>query len=220
MIQAGRNPTSKNGEERQCPRAKAPVVLMHDVVEPLLSCRITQNLEAERSSILPKAFSPPRRLCRNMMLCPSCKSSRYRDSRWMSRQEKLYHPTDSPYRCLDCSHRFFAKKNSVFRTSGIRRKAAILVLVLFFFTGLGLAFFFLPTRSENQSGSVSSQHQRQSMAAPRRRPAMQMRSSNSADRSWWTLTAVRDIRGKIFAFQDRTPEVNNGAARAVQLTSF
>lgn len=38
--------------------------------------------------------------------CPACQGQNCRESRWLSLNEKRNHQGCSPYRCLDCSHRF------------------------------------------------------------------------------------------------------------------
>jgi hypothetical protein len=38
--------------------------------------------------------------------CPECQEFHCRKSRWLSSEEKRSNPELSPYRCLDCSHRF------------------------------------------------------------------------------------------------------------------
>ena len=51
-------------------------------------------------------------LFRSKIVCPACQGSRCRESRWLSLDEKKKNTQYSPYRCLDCSHRFLSLKHS------------------------------------------------------------------------------------------------------------
>lgn len=48
------------------------------------------------------------------VICPRCQTSRCRESRWLSLEEKRNHQESTPFRCLDCSFRFLGKKSSGF----------------------------------------------------------------------------------------------------------
>jgi hypothetical protein len=48
------------------------------------------------------------------VICPRCQTSRCRESRWLSLEEKRNHQENTPFRCLDCSFRFLGKKSSGF----------------------------------------------------------------------------------------------------------
>lgn len=50
-------------------------------------------------------------LFRSKIACPACQGSRCRESRWLSLDEKKKNPHYSPYRCLDCSHRFLSARH-------------------------------------------------------------------------------------------------------------
>jgi hypothetical protein len=71
---------------------------------------------------------------RKKVNCPSCQGSRCRESRWLSLEEKQAHPGSCPYRCLDCSFRFLAKKGADFSTGlVVSVPAALLAITLAIF---------------------------------------------------------------------------------------
>lgn len=63
------------------------------------------------------------------VVCPKCKSSRYRLSRWHSYDEKHAHPHASAYRCLNCSHRFIVDHVAPARSRPVFVLAALVVVV-------------------------------------------------------------------------------------------
>lgn len=63
------------------------------------------------------------------IVCPKCKSSRYRLSRWRSYDEKHSHPNASPYRCLNCSHRFVIDHVAPVRSRPVFVFAALVMVV-------------------------------------------------------------------------------------------
>ncbi len=84
--------------------------------------------------------------------CPSCQGSRCRESRWLSIDEKRGHPDGSPYRCLDCSHRFLARKASFFeRDTVVSASWAIFAIVL---TAI-VTFWWARTGSSSVAPSVA-----------------------------------------------------------------
>ncbi len=59
-------------------------------------------------------------LSRTRLKCPACQSTRCRKSKWRSLDEKLNHQNAHPYRCLDCSRRFFSLVVSRKSTKNVR----------------------------------------------------------------------------------------------------
>jgi hypothetical protein len=77
-------------------------------------------------------------LFRAKVVCPSCRSSRCRGSRWLSLEEKKNHPDSHPHRCLDCSYRFLSPIDSGFgKNIAISLPAALAVLIF----AVGITFW-------------------------------------------------------------------------------
>ncbi len=84
-------------------------------------------------------------LLQRKTVCPNCKGARCRESRWFSPDEKMKHPQYSPYRCIDCSHRFLSVKQSSLSEKVISAPVALVILIL------AIAATYLLARTETQS---------------------------------------------------------------------
>lgn len=84
-------------------------------------------------------------LFQSKIVCPGCQGTRCRESRWLSLDEKKKYPHNSPYRCLDCSHRFLSTKHSSFSEKLISAPVAFAVLVF----AVGITYWL--TRTETPS---------------------------------------------------------------------
>ncbi|MDR1936426.1 MAG: sel1 repeat family protein, partial [Candidatus Accumulibacter sp.] len=71
--------------------------------------------------------------------CPECKGSHCRKSRWNSSEEKQSHPGLSPYRCLDCSHRFLTPSGK--EDSSVKRWVVLIVTLA---VGMIVTLFAVP----------------------------------------------------------------------------
>ena len=69
-------------------------------------------------------------LLQRKIVCPNCKGSRCRDSRWLSLEEKTKYPHNRPCRCLDCSHRFLSVEQSSFSQKQISAPITLAILIL------------------------------------------------------------------------------------------
>jgi len=69
-------------------------------------------------------------LFQSKIVCPDCHGSRCRESRWLSLEEKKKHPENSPYRCLDCSHRFLSAKHTSFNGKLVSAPIASVAVIL------------------------------------------------------------------------------------------
>lgn len=69
-------------------------------------------------------------LFRSKIVCPGCQGSRCRESRWLSLDEKKKYPQNSPYRCLDCSHRFLSTRQTSLSGVSVSAPIAVLALIL------------------------------------------------------------------------------------------
>lgn len=83
---------------------------------------------------------------RKKIQCSYCHSINNRQSKWVSHAERNSHPGSLPFRCLDCSKRFFGEKKIV------QTRQRILILFaafasIFFLVGLGMFLFFKPDDS-------------------------------------------------------------------------
>jgi TPR repeat protein len=71
--------------------------------------------------------------------CPQCGQSSCRPSKWHSRQEKLNYPNSHPYRCPDCSHRYYLRKSANFSlTLALALSAGFVVIVIVILFAIGL----------------------------------------------------------------------------------
>ncbi|HSG21703.1 MAG TPA: hypothetical protein VLA64_01960, partial [Azonexus sp.] len=61
--------------------------------------------------------------------CPACNSTRYRQSSWHSKEEKLRSEGYRPYRCDDCEHRFLAAKIASLERTLINGAAGVLLIL-------------------------------------------------------------------------------------------
>jgi hypothetical protein len=84
-------------------------------------------------------------LFRSKIICPGCQGSRCRESRWLSLDEKKKYPHNSPYRCLDCSHRFLSAKHTALSELRISAPIAAMALIL----AIGVTYWL--TRTETPS---------------------------------------------------------------------
>lgn len=69
-------------------------------------------------------------LFQSKIVCPGCQGSRCRESRWLSLAEKNKFPHNSPYRCLDCSHRFLSAKHTSINKKLVSAPIASVALIL------------------------------------------------------------------------------------------
>jgi len=80
---------------------------------------------------------------RKKLSCPSCVGIHCRESRWLSLEEKKANPESSPYRCMDCSHRFLARKGAsagrevVIPVRGVMAAIGLMAIVVFGLVSVG-----------------------------------------------------------------------------------
>lgn len=71
--------------------------------------------------------------------CPQCGQSHCRESKWHSRQEKSNYPNSKPFRCPDCSHRFYERKTTHFNiTIGLALAFGIAAVAILIVLAFGL----------------------------------------------------------------------------------
>jgi TPR repeat protein len=83
---------------------------------------------------------------RTKIQCSYCQSVNIRPSKWASHGERNSHPGSLPFRCLDCSKRFFGDKNA----SRSSRKTLILIgaiLSATLFSGVAIFLFLTAEHS-------------------------------------------------------------------------
>lgn len=85
-------------------------------------------------------------LFRAKIICPHCQSARCRKSRRLPVEEKQTLQGRSPYRCLDCTHRFLAQEGFDFGKHFVISAPIAIVAVI-----LSIAATFWLTRSETPS---------------------------------------------------------------------
>ena len=78
---------------------------------------------------------------RTKIQCSYCHSTNNRQSKWASHAERNSHPGSLPFRCLDCSKRFFGEKKVVQSSQKILILFAALATI-FFLVGI-VVFLFL-----------------------------------------------------------------------------
>ena len=61
--------------------------------------------------------------------CPACNGTRYRQSSWHSKEEKLRSDGYRPYRCDDCANRFLAAKSASIERTLINGAAGVLLVL-------------------------------------------------------------------------------------------
>jgi hypothetical protein len=71
--------------------------------------------------------------------CPECKGFRCRKSRWNSSEEKHGNPGLSPYRCLDCSHRFMTPRGK--EDVSVKRWVTLMIVLA---VGMIVTMFAVP----------------------------------------------------------------------------
>ena len=72
--------------------------------------------------------------------CGYCHSTNNRESKWVSHAERNSHPGSQPFRCLDCSKRFFGDKSAVqFSQKNLLIVAAL--FTAFLFVGVAILLF-------------------------------------------------------------------------------
>jgi len=83
--------------------------------------------------------------------CPHCQSTRCRESRWHSHEEKRdYQERNTPYRCLDCSYRFLVEKSTPWN-----REVLVSIPVALSSIVLAVIVTFWLTREEYPSALVT-----------------------------------------------------------------
>lgn len=80
------------------------------------------------------------------VICPRCQSSRCRESRWLSLEEKRNHQESTPFRCLDCSYRFLSRRNA-----GFNKVLAFSAPIALVSVGLAVAASVWLTTADHQS---------------------------------------------------------------------
>ncbi|WP_374358471.1 tetratricopeptide repeat protein [Chitinimonas sp.] len=98
--------------------------------------------------------------------CTACTGTRCRQSRWHSKHEKLGHQGFQPYRCEDCTNRFFAASSASLERTLINSTAYVML-------GIGVltaADLWLGSNDDPAAGRVelvSTINTEESMARPR-----------------------------------------------------
>lgn len=140
-------------------------------------------------------------LFQSKIVCPGCQGTRCRESRWLSLDEKKKYPHNSPYRCLDCSHRFLSTKHSSFSEKLISAPVAFAVLVF----AVGITYWL--TRTETPSP----------LAAPVSVSALEPEIRKAAEAG----DAAAQLRLGETLLQDpaRTPENSANAVRWLEMSA-
>ncbi len=111
------------------------------------------------------------------VICPKCASRSCRESRWLSRQEKIDNAGARPQRCLDCGHRFLFSPPSVPSSRRLGLAIAVATTVVLGLAGLLLfkaadepdddTFSSAYSTASNPNGSASPSDMERLLAAAR-----------------------------------------------------
>lgn len=89
-------------------------------------------------------------LFRARVTCPRCQTSRCRESRWLSLEEKKNHQGSTPFRCLDCSYRFLSNTGT-----GLSKGLVVSAPIALLSIGLAVAASVWLSTAENPSAASS-----------------------------------------------------------------
>lgn len=90
-------------------------------------------------------------LLHRKIVCPTCKGSRCRKSRWLSPDEKRKYPENGPFRCLDCSQRFLSVKPTSFSPALLFAPIALVILIV----AIAATYWLTRTETSPLATSVS-----------------------------------------------------------------
>ncbi len=168
--------------------------------------------------------------------CPACNGTRYRQSSWHSKEEKLRSDGYRPYRCDDCTNRFLAAKSASIERMLINCAAGVL-LILGVLTAAELWLGSLEEPATERMALASTASTEQSTVEYQGDIVMRPRAGNTvsdpkaspeelADKVDLLRKAAEDghvesmVRlGRILATGDKTPKDVAQAAKWVQLAA-